>query len=85
MVQTPIPESLWDRLTTFVRGPLVLTVWRLLLLVVFGALIVGLATAGGLAGLIGGVVVFVFIAPIVRDSARDVWNANFQEVSIRDR
>ncbi len=81
-IPTPIPKSLSDRLRSFARSRWTLQVYRLVLLVLIGGLVVALASTGGVLGVIGGVVVFVFLAESVRESTSDIWNARFSAIDV---
>lgn len=78
---TPLPESTGEKLESFAKGPLLLTVWRLFLLLVIGTVVLVLIASGGFFGLlIAGLLVMTLIRQGVRDAIRDLWHLRFWRV-----
>lgn len=77
-VPTPIPKYVVEWLRGFWRGTLVDVLWKSLLLVVGGALVVVALSSGmALLAAVAAIVLSLFIADDVQRLAADVWNRNF--------
>lgn len=77
LVTLPIPESLWESLTEFVRPPWGDTLWKSFLLVALFLIGTFLAQLGG----VWFVLVFVIVYAVARDELTqwvvDLWNRNW--------
>lgn len=82
-VPTPIPESTWQQVTTFLRRGAISIAWKLLVLTVATILI--LAAAANV-GVLGSILLGLFISVVLADDVQalvsDVWHRNFHEIKL---
>ena len=79
---TPIPKYVvtWTR-RFFRRGTLVDLLWKTLVLLVGGALVIAALSRGvAFVAAIAGIVLSFFIADDIQQTASDIWNRNFWRV-----
>ncbi len=81
-IPTLFPDSAWETFWEMLRGPVLILLYRTLLLVGFVMVVLVAVAGGGIIGLVATIVAFSVLAPLLRDSVRDIWNADFAEVEL---
>lgn len=77
-IPTPIPQYTVNWLRRFWSGTVVDILWKTLLLLVGGALVVlALSSGVALVAAVAGIVLSFFIADDIQRLASDIWNRNF--------
>lgn len=77
-IPTPVPEYAVDWLKSFLAGPVLLTLYRFVLLMVGLVLLYAASqSAGAFTAIIVGIVASVVFADDIRQLIADLWNMNF--------
>lgn len=77
-VPTPIPQYAVEKTRRFFSATLPNILWRLLLVVVGGAILYGMATSGTFAlAFLASIVLGYFVADDIQQLAADIWYRNF--------
>lgn len=80
-IPTLIPESVVSGTKRFAASPLPDLLWKLFVTAVTLGTILLLGAAGGIYGVIGGIIAFILASVLLKDQIRaawsDIWNRNF--------
>ena len=80
-ILTPIPKSVLGFVRAAKRGPWLLTLWRVFLLIVLLSVAGILVAQGGvLAGFVAAVILSILFSSAVKSVVNDLWDANFVRV-----